>query len=53
MEIAARLRQETTLSLKSIGTRVGLGASKSANARLHKWMRVPARQQPRHDKVPN
>jgi hypothetical protein len=41
MAIAARLRQENTLSLKSIAARVGLGTSKSANARLHKWMQAP------------
>ena len=41
--IAARLRQETTLSLKCITARVGLRTSKSANARLHKWMRAPDR----------
>jgi len=38
LRIAARLRRETILSLKSIATRVGLGSSKSANAKLHTWM---------------
>jgi REP-associated tyrosine transposase len=46
LAIAARLRKETTLTIKSIATRVHLGTSKSANVRLHKWMRggesVPA-----------
>ena len=38
LAIAARLRRETTLSLKAIAARVGLGSSKSANATLHRWM---------------
>jgi REP element-mobilizing transposase RayT len=38
--IAARLRRETTLSIKQIAERVHLGTSKSANARLHKWMKI-------------
>jgi hypothetical protein len=41
LAIAARLRQETTLPLKEIAARVHLGTSKSANARLHHWMRQP------------
>jgi hypothetical protein len=40
LRIAARLRRETILSLKSIATRVGLGSSKSANAKLHTWMKA-------------
>ena len=36
--IAARLRRETTLSIKTIASRVHLGASKSANTRLHTAM---------------
>ena len=39
LAIAARLRKETTLSLKHIAEQVHLGASKSANARLHQWMK--------------
>jgi hypothetical protein len=39
LAIAARLRQETTLSLKHIAEQVHLGTSKSANARLHEWMK--------------
>ena len=39
LAIATRLRQETTLTLNRIAARVDLGTSKSANARLHKWMR--------------
>ncbi len=36
--IAARLRRETTLSLKAIANRVHLGTSKGANTNLHRWM---------------
>jgi putative transposase len=39
LEIAARLRKETTLTVKEIARRVNLGSSKSANANLHRWMR--------------
>jgi REP element-mobilizing transposase RayT len=39
LEIAARLRRETTLSLKSIAARVQLGTSKAANVKLHNHMR--------------
>jgi hypothetical protein len=46
MEIASRLRRETTLSVKNIAARVGLGTSKSANARLHKWMRAQPLEKP-------
>jgi REP element-mobilizing transposase RayT len=38
LAIAARLRKETTLSIKSIAALVHLGTSKSANARLRNWM---------------
>src|SRR5713226_9108345 len=38
MKIAARLRKETTLSVKAIAARVHLGTAKSANARLHEWL---------------
>ncbi len=37
--LAARLRQETTMPLKWIAARVGLGTSKSANSKLHRWMK--------------
>ena len=37
--LAARLRRETTLSIKDIAARAHLGTSKSANARLHRWMK--------------
>jgi len=40
--IAARLRQETTLSVKTIAARMHLGTSKSANARLHGGLRQSA-----------
>jgi hypothetical protein len=38
LAITARLRKETTLSLKPISARVSLGTSKSANTTLHRWM---------------
>ena len=40
LRIAARVRRETILSLRSIAKRVGLGSSKSANAKLHTWMQA-------------
>jgi REP element-mobilizing transposase RayT len=39
MVIAARLRRETTVTLKWIAARLCLGTSKSANARVHQWMK--------------
>jgi REP element-mobilizing transposase RayT len=39
LEIAARLRRETTLSTKAIGARVHLGSSKAANRSLHSHVR--------------
>ena len=39
LAMAARLRNETTLSLKEIAGRVHLGSSRSANATLHNWMK--------------
>ena len=42
LEIAARLRRQTTLSLKEIAARVHLGTSKTANSKLHKHMRGAA-----------
>ena len=41
LAIAARLRQQTTLPLKEIAARMHLGTSKSANSRLHQWMKLP------------
>ena len=41
LAIAARVRRETTLSIKVIAGRVGLGTSKSANIRLHAAMKAP------------
>jgi hypothetical protein len=40
LRLVVRLRRETILSLKGIATRVGLGSSKSANAKLHTWMQA-------------
>ena len=39
LAVAARLRRETTLTLRAIAARVHLGTSRSANARLHQWLR--------------
>ncbi len=39
---AARLRRETTMPLKWIAARVNLGSSKSANAKLHRWLKTNA-----------
>ena len=38
LAMAARLREETTFTLKEIAALTHLGTSKSANARLHEWM---------------
>jgi len=38
LAIAARLRKETTLTIKSIAARLYLGTSRSAHVRLHGWM---------------
>jgi REP element-mobilizing transposase RayT len=40
LAIAARLRRETTLTIKSIAVRVQLGTSKGANSNLHSWMKA-------------
>ena len=37
--LAGRLRRETTLTVKAVAVRLHLGTSKSANTRLHRWMR--------------
>jgi hypothetical protein len=42
LEIAARLRRETTLTIKAIAARVSLGSSKAANAKLHRRMQEGA-----------
>jgi putative transposase len=39
LEMAARLRRETTLPVKWIAARVHLGTSKGANRNLHHWMK--------------
>jgi len=41
LKLAARLRTETTLTLKAITRLVHLGTSKRANIRLHEWMAKP------------
>ena len=42
LAIAGRVRKETTVLLKWIAARVRLGTSKSANAKLHRWMQGSA-----------
>jgi len=46
LAMAARLRRETTLSIKAIAARVHLGTSKSANATLHRHLRQSAGNNP-------
>ena len=49
LAIAARLRRETTLSVKDIAARMRLGTSKGANSNLHRHMGIgspPATRQP-------
>ena len=41
LALAARLRQETTLSLKQIAQRLHLGQPKGAKTNLHKFMNNP------------
>ena len=40
LAIAGRLRRETTLTIGKIAQRLHLGSLKSANARIHEWMRA-------------
>ena len=44
LAIAGRLRRETTLTIGKIAQRLHLGSSKSANARIHEWMRAQAKE---------
>jgi len=39
LRIAARLRRETTLTIKAIASRVHLGSSRSAYVRLYEWIK--------------
>jgi REP element-mobilizing transposase RayT len=39
LDLAARLRRETTMTVMWIALRVSLGTSKSANGKLHEWMK--------------
>lgn len=41
LAVAARLRRETTLSVKQIAERLQLGSSKGARTNLHKFMNSP------------
>jgi hypothetical protein len=52
LALAARLRQETILPIKSIAARVGLGTSKGANKNLRVWMRQTEKQDARIKKGP-
>ena len=40
LAMAARLRRETTLTLPRVAARLSLGSWKSANAKLHRWMKA-------------
>jgi hypothetical protein len=51
LEMAARLRRETTLSIKAIAARMHLGTSKSANAKLHHFMREGKRADPSQSRL--
>ena len=42
LALAARLRNETTLSIREIAARLELGKPKGAKSNLHKWMRANA-----------
>jgi hypothetical protein len=42
LELGARLRRETTLTIKAIVARVSLGSSRAANGKLHRHMREGA-----------
>ena len=44
LAIAGRLRRETTLTIGKIALRLHLGSTKSANARIHEWMRARAKE---------
>jgi hypothetical protein len=46
LEIAARLRWETTLSIKAIAARVRLGTSAAANAKQHLHLQRPEAESP-------
>jgi len=39
LDLATRLRRETTMTVTWIAARVNLGTSKSANGKLHEWMK--------------
>jgi len=45
LAIAARLKKETNLPIKSIAVLVHLGSSKSANANLHRWTQAASKQE--------
>ena len=49
LRLAVRLRTETTLSIKAIARLIHLGTSKSANIRLHEWMKASVAPAPMPD----
>ncbi len=49
LRLAVRLRTETTLSIKAIARLIHLATSKSANIRLHEWMKQSAAPVPMSD----
>jgi hypothetical protein len=51
LEIAARLRRETTLPIKTISARLRLGSSKAAKRSLHSHMRTKATTPVAHAKL--
>jgi AraC-like DNA-binding protein len=51
LELAERLRCETTLSIKAIAARVRFGSSKSANATLHRHMRQSSVNDPAQEQL--
>ena len=53
LDLAARLRRETTLTIKAIAALVQLGSSKSANANLHRHMRAGAAKPARNVRRPS
>jgi len=50
LELAARLRRETTLTIKQIAGRLNLGKPKGAKSNLHRWMNRQAEISP-HPKL--
>jgi putative transposase len=51
LSIGARLRKETTLTIKEIGDRLHLGTAQSASTNLHNWMNSKGRMNPRTKRI--